>query len=159
MELISQIGEPITDRFFHRDYDTLGGRIWAIKYLLQHITSPTWWFPHGNTHFEMIFGGRPHSTPTAVFLEAGLPGLYMYVVVFFLPLIYLTRRLFKGELDALAVFMLIGGIASFIGQFSLNAALRDQIWLWAGARCPIARCSVRLSTTLHFNFGKKAKFA
>jgi hypothetical protein len=135
IELILQIGEPITERFFHRDYNTLEGRVMAIKYLFEHVTSPTWWFPHGNTHFKITVGGGslPHSTPTAMFLEAGLPGLYMWIVIIFIPLINLTRMLLKSELDALATILLIGAIASFMGQLSLNAPLYEHIWLWAGA--------------------------
>jgi hypothetical protein len=57
----------------------------------------------------------------------------MYAVVILLPLIYLGRMLLNGDLDALATLIFIGGIASFIGQLSLNVPLMDQVWLWAGA--------------------------
>ena len=134
LALILQIGEPIIARFFDRDYNTFYGRISAFTYLLEHISNPMWWVPMGNSHFKAMAGGQlPHCTPTAIFLEAGILGLYMWIVVFFVPLIYLTRMLLKGELDALATVILVGGISCFIGQLSLNAPLHEHVWLWAGA--------------------------
>jgi hypothetical protein len=133
IDLIARFGEPIHNRFFNWHYNTLEGRILALQYLQEHILEPTWWFPRGNAHFRMLFYGTPHSNPTAVFLEAGLPGLYMYAIVVVLPLFYLGRMLLKGELDGLATLILIGGTASFFGQLSLNVPLMDQVWLWAGA--------------------------
>jgi hypothetical protein len=132
-DLILKVGQPIIFRFFEKDFNTLDARIVAFKYLLEHLFNPIWWFPHGNAQFRMMGGGLPHFTPTAFFLEAGIFGLYMWVIVFFSPLIYLTRMLLKGELDALATILLIGGISSFIGQLSLNAPLYEHVWLWAGA--------------------------
>lgn len=113
--------------------ETGQGRLVSITYLFQHILDLDWWVPHGNTEFKKIFGAIPHSNITAMFLEGGILGLSMWIIVFVAPLVKLSRVFLASKLDNYGVMIFLGGVASFVTQLSLNVPFLDQVWLWAGA--------------------------
>lgn len=128
---------------FAGSYHTFHGRILSISYLFQHLFSPEWWLPMGNSEFIEATGNLPHSNVTAFFLEGGLTGLLAWVGLFFIPLMRLCVAFFKKKLSSLHTILTIGGLSAMITQLSLNAPLHEHIWLWGGI-C-VGLC-MRLST-------------
>lgn len=127
---------------FTGEMETGQGRLVSITYLFQHILDLDWWVPHGNMEFKKHYGDVPHSNVTAMFLEGGILGLYMWIIVFVAPLVKLGRVFLAGKLDNYGAMIFLGGVASLVIQLSLNVPFFDQVWLWAGAIVGIAdRCS------------------
>ena len=126
-------------RFTNTDYRTGYGRLIGFTYLFEHLFDPSWWSPRGNVEFAARYGGTggasvvPHSNITAMFLEGGILGLYMWIVVFAIPLIKLSASFFKKQLDLLATMALIGGVCMMVIELTLNVPFYKQPWLWAGA--------------------------
>ena len=113
--------------------ETGHGRLVSITYLFEHILDVGWWVPHGNMEFKKIYGAIPHSNITAMFLEGGILGLSMWIIVFVVPLVKLSRVFLAGKLDNYGAMIFLGGVASLVIQLSLNVPFVDQVWLWAGA--------------------------
>lgn len=132
MPVILDKGAGLIERFSSGNYTTFQGRILSVKYLFVHLFDPEWWIPQGNDKFLRLTGNVPHSNPTAFFLEGGLIGFVSWLWIFFLPLSLGFVRLMRNKLDNLGTVFLIGGLASFITQLSLNIPLYEQVWLWAG---------------------------
>lgn len=133
-DFILRVATPIIGRFIHHNYNTYHGRVMSFTYLLEHLFEPTYWIPQGYAEFKRMTGGHiPHSNPTAMFIEGGILGLYMWIIVFLVPLTRLLVGLIRRELDPLATIILIGGVVAFVAQMSLNAPLYEQVYLWAGA--------------------------
>lgn len=132
LPLIYEYASGLILRFTNTDYSTGLGRLHSFLYLFDKIYLPNWWLPHGNAEFISLTGNKPHSNPTAFFLEGGLLSLFAWFWLFVAPLYRLSRLFFKRRLDNLTTMLLIGGIAFLITQLSLNIPLMDQIWLWAG---------------------------
>ena len=111
-----------------------GGRLESNIYFLERVWNPAWWIPRGYSEFMDLHGGTiPHSNIAAMFLEGGILGLYMWIVVFAFPLIRFLTLFFKRQLDDLSTMVLLCGVASFVLQLSLNVPFFKQPWLWAGA--------------------------
>ena len=130
---IMTVGSLLITRFKGEGMEAGQGRLVSFTYLFQHILDLDWWVPHGNTEFKKIYGAIPHSNITAMFLEGGILGLYMWIIVFVTPLVKLSRVFLSGKLDNYGAMIFLGGIASLVIQLSLNAPFVDQVWLWAGA--------------------------
>jgi hypothetical protein len=130
---ILQEGSLILARFTDIDYQTGYGRLESFMYLFERVYNPLWWVPQGNGEFLRKFDTIPHSNVTAMFLEGGIAGLYMWIVVFLIPMIMLSRMFFRRQLDQVATLVLLGGFSMLIVQLSLNVPFFKQPWLWAGA--------------------------
>lgn len=126
-------GGLLLARFASTNYETGYSRLDSFLYLFEHLLNPLWWVPQGYTEFRQLHQTIPHSNVTAMFLEGGIAGLYMWFVVFLFPIMYLIRRLFRKQLNTLATLILIGGISMLIVQLTLNVPFFKQPWLWAGA--------------------------
>lgn len=133
LDWILRVGNLMIVRFTETDYATGYGRLVGITYLFDHLLNPLWWAPHGYAEFTKAYGNIPHSNVTAMFLEGGILGLYMWVVVFVVPLIRLARLYFKKQLDPLATMILLAGLSCLVTELSLNVPFFKQPWLWAGA--------------------------
>lgn len=135
---IVQNADLLLARFTDTDYGTGYGRLVGFMYLFEHLFDPTWWSPRGNEEFAQRYGGTesdvvPHSNITAMFLEGGIAGLYMWLAVFLAPLCQLVRLFFQKRLAPIQTTVMIGGICMMIVQLSLNVPFFKQPWLWAGA--------------------------
>jgi hypothetical protein len=133
LDWILRAGNLMIVRFTESDYATGYARLISITYLFDHLFNLLWWAPHGYVEFTKIYGNIPHSNATAMFLEGGILGLYMWVVVFMVPLIRLAGMYFKKQLDPLATMVLVGGTSCLVTELSLNVPFFKQPWLWAGA--------------------------
>lgn len=134
LDWILNVGELLITRFTRTGMDTGYGRVLSTLYLFEHLLDPSWWIPRGYEEFKTLYRGTvPHSNITAMFLEGGIFGLYMWIVVFLLPLMSLMRMFFRRQLDPLATIVLLAGINSMAVQLSLNVPFFKQPWLWAGA--------------------------
>ena len=120
-------------RFRQADVETAGGRIIALKYLYEHIGEVSYWLPRGNAEFRKQWGILPHSNITAMFLEGGIAGLFMWVVFFVWPAVALAWRFLRRRLDRLETMILFGSISVLVVQVSLNAPFFKNVWMWAGA--------------------------
>ncbi len=137
-DVIIQVGDHLIARFTEKSGAGLGSemgqdRLDSSLFSIQHILDPEWWVPRGSQEFINRYGFLPHSTMTAVYLEGGIVGLFMWLTVFIFPLMALGFLLLKRKLDALATLVLIGGVASFAIQMSLHVPFLKHTWLWAGA--------------------------
>jgi len=130
--VILHAGTLLIDRFHDSD-NTAYSRWIAFMFTVRHIADPAWWLPRGTTEFVNLYGYVPHSNITAMYVEGGLLGLVMWVVVFVVPLVALARLFLQRKLDDLATLVLLGGVASMVIQLSLNVPFFKQPWLWAGA--------------------------
>jgi hypothetical protein len=131
---ILHVGQLLIIRFTGEGGGTGTARLHSVEYLFRHLFDPTWWIPRGYDEFKSLNQGAiPHSNITAMFLEGGILGLYMWIVVFVVPLIALARMFIKKQLDKLATLVLLGGTAMLVVQLSLNVPFFKQPWLWAGA--------------------------
>lgn len=131
---ILNVGQLLIIRFTGEGGGTGTARLHSLEYLFRHLFDPTWWIPRGYDEFKSLNQGAiPHSNITAMFLEGGILGLYMWFVVFVIPLIALARMFVKKQLDKLATLVLLGGTAMLVVQLSLNVPFFKQPWLWAGA--------------------------
>lgn len=130
---ILHVGNLMIVRFTETDYSTGYGRLVGITYLFDHVLNPLWWIPRGYGEFTKAYGNIPHSNITAMFLEGGILGLYMWIAVFVIPLFRLARLYFKKQLDPLATMILLGGTSCLVTELSLNVPFFKQPWLWAGA--------------------------
>jgi len=133
INLILREGAFAIARFTEVGFQTGYGRLLSFLYLFKHIYDPLWWIPRGNSEFVEEFGTIPHSNITAMFLEGGIAGLGMWVVVFLVPLVMLTRLFFRRQLDHVGIMVLVAGLSMMIVQLSLNVPFFKQPWLWAGA--------------------------
>ena len=134
IKTILHAGQLLIIRFTGEVGGTGSARLHSVEYLFRHLFDPTWWIPRGYDEFKSLYQGTiPHSNVTAMFLEGGIFGLYMWFVVFVIPLIALARMFFKRQLDTLATMILLGGTATLVVQLSLNVPFFKQPWLWAGA--------------------------
>ena len=79
------------------------------------------------------FGVKPHSNLSAMFAEGGIWGLYMWVMVFVIPIYSLTLLFLKRRLDPMAIVVLCSGVSMLVLQSTLNVPFFKQPWLWAGA--------------------------
>jgi hypothetical protein len=130
---IVHIGALLIERFHDNSDNTAYSRWVAFLFTIRHIADPAWWLPRGTAEFVKLYGYVPHSNITAMYVEGGLPGLAMWVVVFVAPLISLVRLFLHRRLDDLGTLVMLGGIASMVIQLSLNVPFFKQPWLWAGA--------------------------
>jgi uncharacterized membrane protein len=152
LEWMQQEGDLIIARFVDTDYQTGHGRLASLTYLFEHVYDPLWWVPRGNAEFAEQYGGGnvPHSNITAMFLEGGILGLYMWIVVFLLPVLKLAGMFFRKQLDPLATMILISGFSMLVVQLSLNVPFFKQPWLWAGAVVgALYRSRTQLAETRH----------
>lgn len=108
-------------------------RLSALGFLMRHFYDITWWYPQGYTEYVKQYGTIAHSNITAMFLEGGILGLYMWIAVFLIPIIRLSWMFIRKQLDLLSTMILFGGVTMLIVQLSLNVPFYKQVWLWAGA--------------------------
>lgn len=137
-DVIMQVGDHLIARFTERTGAGLGSqmgqdRLESSLFGMQHLLNPDWWIPRGSQEFINRYGFLPHSTMTAVYLEGGLVGLLVWLIIFVFPLLALGLLLIKRKLDSLATLVLIGGLASLAIQMSLYVPFLKHTWLWAGA--------------------------
>lgn len=130
---IAAEGNFLLARLADTDYQTGHSRLVSLLYLFEHVYNPLWWVPHGYDEFLKRYQAIPHSNITAMFLEGGIAGLYLWLAVFLLPALGLTKLFFRKKLDLLATMILIGGVSMLVVQLSLNVPFFKQPWLWAGA--------------------------
>lgn len=126
-------GGLLITRLTDANYETGYSRLESFLYLFEHLFNPLWWIPQGYDEFQKLHRTIPHSNVTAMFLEGGIAGLYMWVAVFLLPIVYLMKSFFRRQLDPLAILILIGGVSMLVVQLTLNVPFFKQPWLWAGA--------------------------
>lgn len=132
-DAILHAGALLIERFHDNSDNTAYSRWIAFLFTIRHIADPAWWLPRGTAEFVNLYGYVPHSNITAMYVEGGLPGLVMWIVVFVAPLSALARLFLQRKLDDLATLVLLGGVASMVIQLSLNVPFFKQPWLWAGA--------------------------
>jgi len=110
------------------------GRLISITYFFQHIWNPLWWLPRGYSDFmSQHHGDIPHSNITAMLLEAGILGVYMWFMLFLVPPIKLTSYYFKKKLHGIDIMVYLVGISMLVLQLTLNVPFFKQPWLWAGS--------------------------
>jgi hypothetical protein len=132
---ILEHGAGLIDRFTNDEYFTLRGRINSFLYLFEKLVEPAYWVPQGNAEFFNVTGSLPHSNITAVYLEGGILGLYMWISIVLVPTSFLFYYFLRGRLTDYQTMFVIGAIASFVIQMSLNAPLHEHVWLWSGVAC------------------------
>ena len=125
--------ELLLTRFSSGDYATAQGRLSSFTYLFEKLWNPLNWLPIGNSEFLKLTGNRPHSNPTALFLEGGLIALFAWGALVLHPAWKLGLLYLRGRLDQLSQVCLLGGVGSLVAQLALNVPVMDQVWLWAGA--------------------------
>jgi hypothetical protein len=131
-QIVSE-GGLLLARLLETSYETGYERLTSLTYTFQNVYYPSWWVPHGNKDFVEQYCIVPHSNVTAMFLEGGIAGLYLWVGVFLAPMAFLLRRFLRGQLDPLGTLIFLGGTSVLILQLSLNVPFFKQPWLWAGA--------------------------
>ena len=129
---IIQSADLLIYRFVETDYSTGLGRLYSFLYLFETVWNPINWIPKGNAAYVAATGNVPHSNVTAFFLEGGILALAAWFALIFVPLIRMGLKLLRGRLSHLSTVAFLGCLTMFVTQMSLNVAMIDQIWLWAG---------------------------
>ena len=130
---IIDISQGMIRRFTESDLGTFWGRILSITYLFEHIYNPIWWVPKGQNIFLLEHGSFPHSTPTSIFLRAGILGLIGWLSLIAWPVVKAAVLIHKRRINIYQATIVFGATISLIASFSLPAAMFEQVWLWGGA--------------------------
>ena len=134
---ILEHGAGLIDRLTNDEYSSLRGRIYSFLYIFDKLLDFNYWIPHGNAEFLKKTGSLPHSNSTAVFLEGGILGLYMWISLILIPTCVIFYHFLRRRLSDYQTMLMAGAIASFVIQLSLNAPLHEHVWLWSGILCGI----------------------
>jgi hypothetical protein len=153
-DVLNAIAQLLILRFQGGFADEGYGRLLPTIYLLEHVFDLSYWIPRGYREYEMLFRDFPHSTATAMFLEGGILALYMWVVVFVLPLYWLIRLYLRRQLDRIGTAVMLAGCISFVLQMTLNIPFHEHIWFWAGAVLgTLCRIQVAVVSISEYYFG------
>lgn len=112
---------------------TFWGRVLSFTYLIEHLLHPDWWIPKGTDVFLKQYGSFPHSSPTMMYLQAGLLGLIGWVMLVIVPLMKGLRGIWLRQGGTFLAVIIFGGLISWLGAMTLPASFFEQAWLWAGA--------------------------
>lgn len=117
---------------FQQIDSSYGGRMESILYLLEKLGDPAYWIPHGYNEFFQLYGSAPHSFPTMVYLNAGLPGLLFYLIFILTPLAILLNKVIRGTANKLERTGFFCGSFTFFLSITQPVINHEIFWLMAG---------------------------
>jgi hypothetical protein len=140
---------------------TASFRLESFLYFIDNFWKPKFYLPLGPGYFGKDINHHilPHSNITSMMMRGGLAGVITWFVVTIFPIVRLSFRFLKKQIDSIGVVVLIICISLLAIQLSLDCAAMKHLWIWAGAamgvltRLNLQEMAQRLATPFAFPCG------